>query len=642
MSASIVIVGEGLLANYAYEKLSVYYDIKRQADFQTDIDKGTDLLLVLHDMWNPVFHRQAEYTRIPWLRAFISFGEGIIGPFVQPDIQGCSQCADMRRLLAGNDSKEMLEVQQRLAVAKNDNYDTWASHNGVLQMLHILIEEVHEILCYKRSRLTEHICEINLQTLASSYHFFLPHPLCPVCSRIPDDSQNLARITLQPSPKVHIDTYRSRSMSELQSVLAKDYLDNKTGLLNDKMYDLTPPFADVTVNLPLLFGNEGTAGRTLSYEESELTAILEGLERYNGIEARSKRTVVHDTFRNLADRALNPLTVGVHAPDQYENENFPFQSFHPERKMNWVWGYSFLQERSLLVPELLAYYSLSRDGFVYETSNGCAMGGSVEEAILHGIFEVIERDCFLLTWYARLPLPRLDLSLADDTELQLMVQRMQAVGGYELHAFQSTMEHSIPSVWVIAKNKKEKGMNLLCAAGAHLDPIRAVKGALYELAGMMLTLDEKLEKHRKKYEKMLSNPFLVKEMDHHAMLYGLREAEERLHFLLKNEELPQTFKEAFGETKRHTDITEELQYVLQTLKKKNFEVIVVDQTTPEIKRNGLHCVKVIIPGMLPMTFGHHLTRLTGLERVLRIPMELGYRKTPLTYEQLNPHPHPFP
>ncbi|MBP0726647.1 TOMM precursor leader peptide-binding protein [Bacillus sp. RG28] len=642
MSASIVIVGEGLLANYAYERLSVYYDIKQQDNFQTDIDRGTDLLLVIHDMWNPVYHKQAENTRIPWLRAFISFGEGIIGPFVQPNIKGCSQCADSRLLLAGNDSKEMLEVQKRLVMAKTNHHDTWASHNGVLQMLHFLIEEVHEILCFRRSRLTEHIYTINLETLASSHHFFLPHPLCPVCSQIPDDSSELARILLQPSPKVHKDAYRTRSMSELQSVLAKDYLDNKTGLLNDKMYNLTPPFADVTVNLPLLFGNEGTAGRTLSYEESELTAILEGLERYNGIQAISKRTIVHDNFRNLNDVALNPLTVGVHAPDEYEKENFPFQRFDSERKMNWVWGYSLLQERSLLVPELLAYYSLSHDGFVYETSNGCAMGGSVEEAILHGIFEVIERDSFLLTWYARLPLPRLDLSSVHDVELQLMMQRMEAVGGYELHAFQATMEHSIPSIWIIAKNKKETGMNLLCAAGSHLDPIRAVKGALFELAGMMLTLDEKLEKNQGKYKKMLSNPFLVKEMDHHSMLYGLPEAEERLDFLLKNEGTALTFNEAFGETKRHADIKDDLQYVLQTLKQKNFDVIVVNQTSPEIKRNGLHCVKVIIPGMLPMTFGYHLTRLTGLERVLRIPMELGYRKTPLTYEQLNPHPHPFP
>jgi ribosomal protein S12 methylthiotransferase accessory factor len=74
----------------------------------------------------------------------------------------------------------------------------------------------------------------------------------------------------------------------------------------------------------------------------------------------------------------------------------------------------------------------------------------------------------------------------------------------------------------------------------------------------------------------------------------------------------------------------------------NLEVIVVDQTTPEVKRMGLHCVKVIIPGMLPMTFGYHLTRLDGLERVLRVPMELGYARKPLTREQLNPHPHPFP
>jgi ribosomal protein S12 methylthiotransferase accessory factor len=46
--------------------------------------------------------------------------------------------------------------------------------------------------------------------------------------------------------------------------------------------------------------------------------------------------------------------------------------------------------------------------------------------------------------------------------------------------------------------------------------------------------------------------------------------------------------------------------------------------------------------MLPMTFGQHLIRLSGLERVLRIPAELGYADKPLAPEQLNRHPHPFP
>ena len=77
----------------------------------------------------------------------------------------------------------------------------------------------------------------------------------------------------------------------------------------------------------------------------------------------------------------------------------------------------------------------------------------------------------------------------------------------------------------------------------------------------------------------------------------------------------------------HADLTDDLQDILQVFRGLNLDVIVVDQTTPEIKRNGLYCVKVLIPGMLPMTFGQHLTRITGLERVLRVPMELGYTET---------------
>jgi ribosomal protein S12 methylthiotransferase accessory factor len=311
--------------------------------------------------------------------------------------------------------------------------------------------------------------------------------------------------------------------------------------------------------------------------------------------------------------------------------------------MNWVWGYSFLQERPILVPELLAYYSLGcGDGFVYETSNGCALGGSLEEAIFHAILEVVERDSFLMAWYAQLPLPRLDLSSANDKELQLMVDRVRAVAGYDLYFFNSTMEHGIPSVWAVAKNRKQKGLNLICAAGAHPDPIRAVKSTIHELAGMMLMLDEKLEANREKYEKMLHDPSLVQQMEDHGMLYGLPEAEERLQFLLDDHRPLRTFEEEFKRPTKSTDLTDDLRDILQRFRRLNLEVIVVDQTTPVTKRNGLYCVKVLIPGMLPMTFGHHLTRVTGLERVLRVPMELGYTKQPLTLEQLNPHPHPFP
>lgn len=646
MGARILIDGDGLLADFVYNQLSGNYPVMRQ-NILEEVPEETELALVLHDGWNPSVYQKVEErfraTGIPWLRGFVSFGEGIIGPLVHPGTQGCSHCADIRRIIAGPDRQEMLRFQIRMASGESTLRDAWASRTGLLQMATLIYEEVKRVLQGEPSNLEERVFITNLRTLANSSHLFLPDPLCPLCSSIPDDTSELAQIRLESSPKMNGEGYRSRSMDELKKVLVKDYLDYRTGIMNGKMDDFTLPFADVLVNLPMFGADEGVAGRSNSYESSELTAILEGLERYCGIEPRGKRKVVRDSYHNLENQALNPATVGLHEKEQYEMPHFPFKAFNPDDPMNWVWGYSFLQERPILVPELLAYYSLGYgEGFVYETSNGCALGGSLEEAIFHAIMEVVERDSFLLTWYARLPLPRLDISSASDKELQLMVDRIREVAGYDLHFYNSTMEHEIPSVWAVAKNRKAKGVNLICAAGANPDPVRAVKSAIYELAGMMFRDDEKLEKNRQKYERMLQDSFAVRTMEDHGMLYGLREAEERLNFLLDDHRSLRTFAEEFKQPPENTDLKDDLQDILNRFRRLNLEVIVVDQTSPIIKRNGLFCVKVLIPGMLPMTFGHHLTRVKGLKRVLRIPMQLGFKKMPLSFEQLNPHPHPFP
>ncbi|KOP84095.1 TOMM precursor leader peptide-binding protein [Cytobacillus solani] len=648
MSAFVLVVGEGVLADLVSEELSAHQLVIRKTNFEEGVPKNTDFALVLDDGWEPSVHQKAEEvlrkTGTPWLRGFISFGEGVVGPLVRPGAAGCSQCADMRRLMGGRDRTEMWEVQKRLAVAGGMESDPWASSTGLLQMAHLIGSEVQNILQGDKAYSEGKVYLIDLKTLKSSLHTFLPDPLCSVCGRLPDDSQTLAKISLQPSLKISSSSFRCRPLDEMKKVIVKDYLDNRTGLLNSKMYDLVTPFADASVNLPMFTGDEGTAGRTHSYAESVLTAILEGLERHCGLEPRGKRTVIHDSFRNLENQALNPLKVGVHAKEQYEQPGYPFKSFDPARSINWVWGYSLLEERPILVPELLAYYSVGcgSHGFIYETSNGCALGGSLEEAIFYGIMEVVERDSFLMTWYAKLNLPRLDPFTADDLELELMVERMRAVAGYDLYLYNSTMEHGIPSIWAMAKNRKEKGLNLICAAGAHLDPVRAVKSAVHELAGMMLNLDEKFEANQEEYERMLHDSSLVRQMDDHGMLYGLPQAEKRLSFLLDDNGPMRTFKEEFMWKSNHTDLTDDLQDILHVFRQLNLDVIIIDQTTPETRRNGLYCVKVLIPGMLPMTFGHHLTRLTGLERVLRVPMELGYTNKPLRPEQLNPHPHPFP
>ncbi|MDR4886960.1 TOMM precursor leader peptide-binding protein [Fredinandcohnia sp. QZ13] len=646
MAAYILIDGEGLLAEYVYDQLSPNYIVRRQSILEV-VPENTELVLVLHDTWKPHVHQQAEERLralgIPWLRGFVSFGEGIIGPFVRPDVPGCSQCADIRLMLAGPDRQEMLGLRMKMAAREDLLRDAWVSRTGLSQMAILIGNEVMKILQGEQSCLGERVIITNLKRLTISSHFFLPDSLCAMCSLIPKDTSELANIKLEPTPKLNPAGYRSRSMDELKNVLVKDYLDYRTGIMNGKMQDIRLPFADVLVNMPLFVGDEGVAGRSNSYEMSELTAILEGLERYCGIEPRGKRKVVCDSYHNLADKALNPAKVGLHEEEQYAKPKFPFKPFHPDQPMNWVWGYSFLQERPILVPELLAYYSLGYgEGFVYETSNGCALGGSLEEAIFHAIMEVVERDSFLLTWYAQLPLPRLDLSSANDKELQLMVSRIREVAGYDLLFYNATMENEIPCVWAVAKNRRSEGANLICAAGANPDPVKAVKSAIYELAGMMIRNDEVLTKNRQKYEEMLQNPFAVRTMEDHGMLYGLKEAEENLSFLLDENRPLRTFDEEFKCPMVNADLKDDVEDLLNRFRRLDLEVIVVDQTSPITKRNSLFCVKVLIPGMLPMTFGHHLTRTRGLDRVLNVPVKLGFKKQPLTYEQLNPYPHPFP
>ncbi|NRF95763.1 TOMM precursor leader peptide-binding protein [Paenibacillus frigoriresistens] len=632
MNAIISVVGEGLLADFVCGKLSDRYQVVRQTDFTSAIPKAAKLVVVLHDDWPSSGYFEAEealqQAGIPWLRGFISMDEGIVGPLVRPGAPGCSQCADNRRFTASPG-----DIQRAVR----------SSPSGLWHVTHLLIAETQRVLRGSRAHTEEHMYIVNLKTLNSSLHFILPDPLCPVCGRLPDDSSAAAKISLKPRPKISADSYRCRPIDDLKQHLAKDYMDSRTGVFNAKMHDLVSPFAGVGVNLPsFLMGDEVTGGRSFSYAESELTAILEGLERYCGIAPRGKRTVIYDSFNRVADHALDPSKVGLYSKEQYAQPDFTFEPFDPDLPIDWIWGYSLVRKCPILVPESLAYYSSGfGGGFVQEGSNGCALGGSLEEAVLYGILEVAERDSFLMTWYAQLPIPRLDPYSANDQELRLMIERLRAVAGYDVYLFNMTMENGIPSIWALAKSVSPGKMNLICAAGAHLDPVRAAKSAIHELAGMLIFLQENFEAGRERFMRMLDDPFLVRQMEDHVMLYGLPQAEERLQFLLDGQRPLRTFDEEFKRKASHADLTDDLKDTIEVFRRLNLDVIAVDQSSQETLRNGLHCVKVLIPGMLPMTFGHHLQRLTGLERALRVPAELGYAKEPLTVRQLNPHPHPF-
>ena len=82
-------------------------------------------------------------------------------------------------------------------------------------------------------------------------------------------------------------------------------------------------------------------------------------------------------------------------------------------------------------------------------------------------------------------------------------------------------------------------------AGAHLDPVRAVKSAIFESVGLITPLNKDFKKKKDEFLAMYHDSSLVQKMDDHGMVYGLPEAEERLRFLLNQDRPLQTFSEAF-------------------------------------------------------------------------------------------------
>ena len=205
-------------------------------------------------------------------------------------------------------------------------------------------------------------------------------------------------------------------------------------------------------------------GCTLRPEQSKAVSVLEVIERYAGLRPRGKRTMVRASYHQLVhqvEQVLDPKTLGLHNQEQY-NQNHSCRQmvpYHHDLMCHWVWGYSFQNQSPMLVPEHCAYYSVPASEenpvFSYDVSNGCALGNCLEEAIFHGILEVVERDAFLLTWYAQLKVPRLDLLSVTDPTIRLLIEHLEYHSGYTIHILNITLDHVIPCLCLLGIDRSK-------------------------------------------------------------------------------------------------------------------------------------------------------------------------------------------
>ncbi|MFE1553735.1 TOMM precursor leader peptide-binding protein [Streptomyces sp. NPDC058734] len=572
----------------------------------------------------------------------------VVGPLLAPGAPACLCCAEYQRLATAGGRVPRQSPQLALAGVPSP---------ALAESLGALVRDLLDGHARPEPAQDPPTAAVHLLHQGRgtwSGHRIRPVGGCAVCHPLPADSAAPAA-PLPAAPRPLPDPYLLRAPNPrttaeaLRAALHDERFGPVRGLFRaeDSAFCLTS--ALVTDDRGVDDGGYGRAG---DFADSERIALFEAVERYAGMRPTGRRSDLRASFAALGpERALDPERLGLPDPAHHGHPASPTVPYTPGLELDWVRGWSLTRRREIAVPEHVAYWDPPGEGrprVVYESSNGCGLGNSPEEAALYGLFEVAERDAFLMAWYTATPLRRVQPP-PEDTDTALLADRA-ALAGYRLLLLDATNDFGIPAVVAVCRyeGSHPDAPRMFLAAGAHHDPRTAIRSAVAEAVTNVLesaqrALAEERPRDPERLRPMLDRPDLVVTLDDHVGVNALPEAAPRLEFLYADTPCLTVAETWPGAPEPVTDLSALLTATVDRLAAAGLEVVTVDQTEPGLRRRlGLHCVKTVVPGSLPMTFGHVNRRTLGLPRLLEVPHRLGRTDRPLRHEDLALHPHPFP
>ncbi|MFE5732555.1 TOMM precursor leader peptide-binding protein [Streptomyces sp. NPDC056528] len=492
---------------------------------------------------------------------------------------------------------------------------------------------------------------VDLERLTVRHHPLVPDPDCPGCGVPEPVTAESAALVLRSAPPYRPGAGRVRPV-EAYGLPVDAFANPHWGAVGSSVVcDVTSPTTSATVGCFSSRSGEYLretfwGGHADTYRASTLIGVLEGLERFAGMRARGRAVTATASLDELGPTAVDPRETGLYA-EEFHRVNPWVPPFAPDRSVPWVWGWSLRDGIPRAVPEVLAYYHKPgiEHRFVQESSNGCSSGGSLEEAVLGGLMEVLERDAFLLAWHGRQPLPEIDPSTSADPRTRVMVERM-ALYGYRARFFDTRITFPVPVVTGVAERFDGGPARMCFGAGASLDPEAALAAALCEIATDSVQLLQRFERNEAGYRAMAEDFGRITSLHDHPLVYAIPEMGRHADFLLRGaapsgpvsvSDLRPPGFDALG-----TDVRDDLLVAVEAVTSAGFDVVVVDQTAPEQRTLGLHTVKVLVPGLLPLDFGWTRQRARHMPRTRTALREAGLRPDDLTGADLNPGPHPFP
>ena len=433
--------------------------------------------------------------------------------------------------------------------------------------------------------------------------------------------QTLARYRHLISPVSGVVTWLTRTTDETDPWLHVYWAGNNFALRSHKLSALRRSL------------RSKSAGKGSTRAQSEASALSEAIERYcgafHGDEIRCRRRLA-DFERAGESTAIHPNEVQLFSDRQLDDAarinarghpyNFVPARLDPDTDIDWTPVWSLTQGRHRYVPTAILYGMAEEEGggqLFKADSNGCAAGNTLEEAILQGFFELVERDAFAIWWYNRLRLPEVDLASFGDeylTSAQAYYRRLQR----EIWVLDATSDLGIPVFVAVSRRvDKQQGEDIIYSAGAHSDPHIAALRAVCELnqclqwmpglaqSGAAGTVDDPMSLSWWRTGKLAEHPYLAPAPG--AVRRGRSDYP-----------VPET-----------TDTREDVEHCRATVEARGMEFLVLDQTRPDIR---MPVARVIVPGL------RHFWERFAPGRLFDVPVALGRIDSPLSEAQLNPVP----
>jgi ribosomal protein S12 methylthiotransferase accessory factor len=315
-------------------------------------------------------------------------------------------------------------------------------------------------------------------------------------------------------------------------------------------------------------------GKGMSAEQSKASAMMEAVERYCG-QRFPHHNVLRARYEEIQPYAVSPSQFHFPAtPSKCENcgeagwDCFPEL---PKVSREWSWGYSLVRKKPVLVPAALVYYpyiSEEDHSFVYNDTGGLAAGNTMEEAILQGIAEVIERDALYSAFNLKglRNRPNLTFQNTPNEYLQRFIQ--DHLPHEKIFVFRVVNENSqleVPTYAAFVCYRTGDTHVFFGGSGTSLDPEIGLLRALTEL----------------EQQKVRQKVFV--EFDPNQLVGHKKTRSGDRLFL---EETP---------NRSSGNIKGDIEFCLHQLSGRNMDVIAVNLTHPEV---GIPVVRIIIPGLI--------------------------------------------